>query len=511
MSRKLRTIIILGALFVILAALYFAVIAPWYKAKTETPEEEPPELLPGEVLGTNNRILLFEHVEKADMLSIEVHNEFGTYTFYRGSDDNFHIKDMESVSYSLEGLSNLVVSTGYTLSMRRLDFAELDDDFSVYGLGENDNPAWYVITKMDGTTHKVLVGSLIPTGGGYYSMYEGRRAVYVLDTSFATSVLADIHTLINPLLGYPVSSTSYYNLDDFYIFRNGEPFVAIDMKTAEETGNENGMPSFVMVLPVGYDLKLTTYSAFMEKLASFQGDACVAAGYELDGADEDLLLEKYNIDLTSPWYLLHYKLDDVETIIVFSEPDEDGNMYAFSSVYDLIARINVSNASFVNWGLLEFVDDYVFYKNINDVARIEIKGKLNELDSKGNPIDVDAFFTLDGEKETIIVRPNGQGDGYDADDLKNFRQLYKVMLGIKLYDYADEGYEKNMKEIMSMKVTMDSGEELEYVFYAYSSRRCYYTVNGRGEFYCLREAVEKLIRNTNRMLIGDQIISDNDN
>ena len=71
MSRKLRTVIILGALFVVLAVLYFAVIAPWYKAKTEDPEEEPPELLDGEVLGTNNRILLFEHVEKADMLSIE--------------------------------------------------------------------------------------------------------------------------------------------------------------------------------------------------------------------------------------------------------------------------------------------------------------------------------------------------------------------------------------------------------------------------------------------------------
>lgn len=510
MKRRAYLIIVLAVLFVALTVVYFVFVAPLLKADSDTVEKIP-ELLEGEVLGTNNRILLFEHVEKADMLSIEVHNEYGTYTFYRGSDDNFYIKGMETVSYSLEGLSSLVVSTGYTLSMKRLDLDELSDDLSVYGLGDEDNPAWYVITKMDGTTHKVYVGNLIPTTGGYYCMYDGRKAVYILDTSFSNTVLADIHTFITPVLGYPISNNSYYYIDDFYLIKNGEPFVAVDMQTAEETGNESGMPSFILTVPAGYNLKSTAYSSIIETLTTLQGYCCVAAGEELMDVDKDLLLSKYNIDIDNPYYLLHYLLDGIDSFIIFSEPDENGDMFVYSSVYVLIAKINVSKASFTKWGLLEFVSDSLFAENINDVAKIEIKGSLDEKNSRGDKIDVDTFFTLDGEKETIIIKTEGKGNGYDADDLKNFRQLYKVILGLKLYGYADEGYEKNMKQIAEMKVTMDDGRETEYVFYAYSSRRCFYTVNGEGEFYCLREAVEKLVRNTDRFLIGDQIISDNDN
>ena len=116
-KKQKLTIIICASVFAVLLVVYLAVIRPLLK--TATAETKPPELLEGEVLGANNRVLMFPHTEKADILSIEVHNEKGTYKFYRGfngDNDNFYIEGMEGAPYSLELLSSLVVSSASAAS-----------------------------------------------------------------------------------------------------------------------------------------------------------------------------------------------------------------------------------------------------------------------------------------------------------------------------------------------------------------------------------------------------------
>ena len=169
-KKQKKLIIILAVCAVFLTCMYFFVVSPLI-AKWTAVEEVLPELLPGEVLGTNNRILMFEHVEKAGMQEIEVHNSYGSYTFYRGADDNFYIRDLNNTPYSLAALSSLVVSSGYTLSLTRVTTD--CTDWAQYGLDAASEPAWYQITTLDGTKHKVNIGSMIPTGGGYYCSYEG--------------------------------------------------------------------------------------------------------------------------------------------------------------------------------------------------------------------------------------------------------------------------------------------------------------------------------------------------
>lgn len=500
-KKQLTTLIVCAVLFAILLPVYFIFVQPLLDEVLS--EKEPPELMEGEILGANNRILMFEHVEKADILSIEVHNEHGSYTFYRSDDDTFYIKGMEGAPYSLELLSSLVVSSGYTLSMKRLD--DLNDDLSVYGFGEDDNPAWYILTKMDGTTHKVLIGDMIPTGGGYYCMYEGRRAVYVLDTSLSATLLADIHSLITPSLSLPVSTATYTKVDDFTIIKNGELLVAIDMMTAEETGAEDGLMDYVFKYPKKYSPNLSTYSAIMEMMGSFAGLETVACGSDLEKLDETMMKETYGIDIENPYFMLSYSVEDVDCIIVFSKPDEDGMMYAYSTVYNLVAKIDVATANFINWGLLQYVDPPLFAENINNIAKIEIKGNIENGDEK---LDVDAYFTLEGEGETIVIKQNGGAKPYDADGVKNFRQLYKVMLGIRLQDYSEVKDIEAMTPLAEMIITDDKGETTEYKFYIYSTRRCFYTINGVGEFYVLRDNVEKLLRDTDRMVNGLPIDSD---
>ncbi|MDD4774475.1 MAG: hypothetical protein PHZ09_12870, partial [Eubacteriales bacterium] len=74
-KKRKKLIIIFAVTAVLLTCAYFFVVSPLV-AKWMAVQEEIPELLPGEVLGSNNRILMFEHVEKAAIQEIEVHNEY---------------------------------------------------------------------------------------------------------------------------------------------------------------------------------------------------------------------------------------------------------------------------------------------------------------------------------------------------------------------------------------------------------------------------------------------------
>lgn len=517
-KKQKLTIIICASVFAVLLVVYLAVIRPLLK--TATAETKPPELLEGEVLGANNRVLMFPHTEKADILSIEVHNEKGTYKFYRGfngDNDNFYIEGMEGAPYSLELLSSLVVSSGYTLAMPLGDGSprlnDPSDDLSVYGLAESDNPAWYLLTTMSGKTYKVFIGNQIPTGGGYYCMFDGRNAVYVLDSSLSTTLLADVKSMITPSLGYPISTSDMFKVDDFQIIKGNKLFLWVDTLTTEENGKDT--PSYEAKFPQGMSLNVSTYSTLLEVFSSFAGTETIACGNEMEKLDDAMLKEKYGIDIEAPYYLIHYKVGDIETYIDFSAPDEDGNMYAYSTVYNLVAKINIANAAFVNWDILQYVSSSVFGENINDVSKIEVKGSINNgSDAK---LDVDTFFTLAGEKnekgqkDDIIIKKKGSDKKFDEDEVRNFRQFYKTILGIRLQGRTDSDETDKMTLLCELTITKDDGEVLEFKFWSYSTRRCFYTVNGEGEYYTLRDSVEKLIRDADKIMSGLPVDSDNKN
>ncbi len=517
MIGKQKKLILIGAAaFVVLILSYFFIVRPLLKV--DTPEEEIPELLPGELLGTSNRILMFEHCEKADIASIEVHNKKGSYTFYRALDDNFYIKGKEAAPYSKEALSYLIVSAGYTLSLRRITTD--CEDFHAYGLAPEDDPNWYVLTRTDGTVHKVWIGDPLVTGGGYYARYDGRNAVYALDESIAMTLLADVNFLITPVLAYPISASDSYTTDDFYIIKDGEYFVKVDYLTNEEKPTDAGLGSFEMIYPTHYSLNDDNYTEIIGLFEQFYGAGTVEvcetlgeeywsalldpdapeSGIDLDEKVKDSiarLKELYGIDLEHPYRLVHYKYHNLGTTIVFSAPDENGNMYAYSSLYDLVALIGPEKTYFLDWDLIKFVDHPIFMENINDVAKIEVISS-----------DVNATFTLEGEGTDIIIKSDRSDKAFDSTAVKNFRQWYRLLISINMEDYAEETDIGVMDPMGTFRITFDNGEVREFSFYSYSTRRAFYTINGEGEFYVLKKSVEKVLENAIRVINGDSVNAD---
>ena len=528
-SKKQRLIPILAVCAVVGLILYYVVLKPMLESITE--EEIPPintwlteQMTSGaiseieyndlfnkgkvEVLGSQNRILMFNHTEKANIQSVEVHNTHGTYTFYRDASDNFVIKGAETASYDKELLSSLVVSSGYTLSMTRV--SENCENMSEYGLSKADNPSYYTLTTTQGVEHTVYIGKPIPTGAGFYCSYEDRPAVYVLDATLASTLLADVRDLMTAILTYPVTTTAYYTITNFDMTKNGEDFLHVDYLTDAERVQTASTSIWKMVYPEGgYTPSSTNYDAMLQSFTNFTGNRVLE--YNVLGTmDEEELTDEQaalfaQYDLAAPETTISFDYTDpnagytITNAVWFSSMTEEGQYYVYSWLFDVISVIDAATYPWLSYDIIDFIDRPVYQLNINNVAKIEIwGGEIGEEQMKSD-------FRLVGDAQELVVTEDLTGTVVDT---QNFRQLYKTMLSIEIEDYTEDASTDESKCIASMRITTEAGVVTEYKFYAYATRRCFMTINGEGEFYVNRDMAAKLISDAKKVIAGIEVNSD---
>ena len=249
-TRLKKTALILGGVFVALLILYFAVIRPIVNAVEETPETEPLETVAGEVVGINDRYMMYPQIERKGMQSIAVENEYGSYEFYRDANGDFQIRGFEGTAYDLTLFSNLVTSTGYTLSKVKVVDNATDAELEEYGL---DHPkAKWTLTTITGEKYTVDVGYDLLTGGGYYCMLEGRRSVYVLDTVLEDTILSPIEALLTPVLLAGIDRNDYFLIDNFTVIHGDEVLCSITIVDPEDQNNPNALVENIMQYPTSY-------------------------------------------------------------------------------------------------------------------------------------------------------------------------------------------------------------------------------------------------------------------
>ena len=531
-SKKKRLIPILAICAAVGLLLYYAVLRPMLQTTTE--EKIPPintwlteQMTSGviseleytdllnkgkcEVLGNQNRILMFNHVPKANIQSIEVHNEYGTYTFYRDSSDNFVIKGAEETAYNRELFSSLVVSAGYTISMTRI--SENCENMSEYGLAPEDAPARYTLTTTNGVTHTVYIGKRIPTGAGYYCSYEDRPAVYVLDASLSSTLLADVRSLMTAMLTYPISQSNYYTVTNFDITKNGEHFLHVDYLTDAERVQYGVNSVWKMVFPEGgYTPSSSGYDAMLQSFASFVGNEVLEYNVlSLADSDESAELtdeqlatfEKYGLAKPAIMISFDYTVPNTELTITnrlwFSKMNDQGQYYVYSWLFDLISVVDAASYPWLSYDLIRFIDRPIFQMNINNVSRVEISG--GEIGTDKMATD----FRLVGDGQELVVTDALSGTVVDT---HNFRQLYKTMLSLEIEDYTESTNTDEASCIAVLRVTTRADVVTEYRFYAYATRRCFFTVNGKGEFYVNRDMAAKMVEDAKRVLAGEIVDSD---
>ena len=194
----------------------------------------------------------------------------------------------------------------------------------------------------------------------------------------------------------------------------------------------------------------------------------------------------------------------IPTNIIFSEKNKAGNYYAYSPIFDLITEVEGAKADWLDWGLIDWIERPLFQMNISAVDSIELVS--GETKYK---------FTLESD-ENGLKSVREEYRGRDVENIDNFKKFYQTILMTSLQDYVNQTEEELASlveggEYLSMNITLTDGSVKEYKFYPYETRRSYYTVNGKGDFYILRDRMVKLLDDAQKVMTGEQIYPDANN
>lgn len=420
----------------------------------------------GESLGTSQRLLMFNHTSQDNTQSVEVHNQYGTFTFYRDSNNQIQIKGFEGTPYSQTMMASLFVSCGYTLtSMKIADPIKNENgEYTEYGLARetrkdadgNDyeyNPAWYRMTDINGKTYTVIIGDEIPSGTAHYVRYTGRDAVYIMDYSVAGSMIgmyetdqnvADvanildlpIESFVSPTIVYPMTLTTYFDVSNFMIIPGEElkkseenpdyqmqPFVCFSFSDMDSRfGTFYHSRSYNLQIPEGY---LADTDATDSCLQSFYGMAFTGVT-KLGVTDEDM--KKYGLD--EPEYVIYYifhvtdentgKVTDVEHLIPVSKKTERGTYYVGSAIYDMICEVPDTSMLFLDYKLIDWVSPGYFdmYLAYGTEIKVETKDGSSvtfELDNSQSDSMSNATWSEKAQQNTSLASDKMVMHGYDSD------------------------------------------------------------------------------------------------
>ena len=120
------------------------------------------QFIGSEQIGVSARVLIFPHIERNSILSIEVKNPSGSFTFIRYNDKleidpkgDFVIKESPLTEFSGEKFAELIVGTGYSISTMKIKdpIKDANGEYTEYGLV----PAVRERKKVDEKTGKVVL------------------------------------------------------------------------------------------------------------------------------------------------------------------------------------------------------------------------------------------------------------------------------------------------------------------------------------------------------------------
>ncbi len=246
---------------------------------TRTIYVDTSHLVGSEELDDTQMLMMFRHVQKKDIRSVQVFNDNGKHsyefarinrdTLQRDDTSEFAIVGSPLTAFDVELFSSLHVTAGYSITMGKVTdpIKDAGNAYSEYGLvperrvddegKEYDYiPTYYILTETSGTRHKVIIGDRLVTGTGYYAQYvklDGSTeipfdAVYILGTHVADSLLRPIEDYVTPQLTYTMSANSFHDVEAFKLHKKIDDtdqytelvaFSYVDMADRENTSRHH--------------------------------------------------------------------------------------------------------------------------------------------------------------------------------------------------------------------------------------------------------------------------------
>ncbi len=478
-NKQIKTIVILLVTVAVLVGAFFAV-----KPLLEEDAEQDLEFdADGDRLGTSDRPFIYDVIAHDEVESIFIKNDVDSYKFNMDKTaGNLILEGGEDLVFDAEKLSYLYVCTCNMLAMAKVE--NPSEDLSVYGLEKGKDGKYFEVKTTDGETYTVYIGDVLPTGAAYYCKYENKPHIYVMSNLMESTVLSDRTAYISPLLCAPVPENDYYGIENLRIVKNGELFVEFQKESEEHRDESAVASSHRMTYPAAYN-PTTELDGILNLFVNFQGSRVVEVGLNEDN------VEKYGLANPSAEIIMTYSGE--ERRVIFGAKTQDGlSYYAYNTSHDTIIEVPTETVYFLDWDLIRFVSNSIFQMKIDSIDTLSLKAN-----------GIDKTYKLTGEGKELVVCDLADNKVIDT---YSFRQFYIDVLMTSIEDYADAP--SPLSEYARLTVNSRSGRTYDFVFYDLTTRRCYFTLNGVGEFCVNRDNVDKMINNIGKIIRGEAFKSE---
>ena len=167
----------------------------------------------------------------------------------------------------------------------------------------------------------------------------------------------------------------------------------------------------------------------------------------------------------------------------------DGFYFAYSYEFDMIVLVPETTVPYLEWDILDYISPAVFAENMSDVSEMSVKtADGSYLTYNGKKYSISEHFTINyvqGETDNLLIcTATRTGKTYDKTSTSfNYIQgFYGSALSMYIEGYSDKTNPSELEKFAEMNVKKKDGTEINYAFYKIGER-CFYTVNGSGEFY----------------------------
>ena len=497
-NKQLAVIIAIAAAALILTVVYFLVIRPLVNKSDESTETVEIKLIwQNEVNYANKYLMPYEFVDRSGIERVEIHNpsnadkygkryvDWGIYRYHaedgdsKYEDDQLYLIDYEFIPFDDTMISYFVNAAGMPICSSRIE--DHCTNYAKYGLDfENEEDAlYYKLTTTEGNSYKVYIGSMLPSGNGYYARVAGtdvdletgaeteRDSVYVLTNIYVGNTLLSYPAaMTDTYITYPIASSSeaafkYFVLSDTYLGTNfaARPHAAV---SEDPFALFAGSSIYYTVSPEGY-FASSAFENLSGKFQEFKGDAVVElAGLMTDdegnkyyGFDEETLA-KYGLDELHVRYILLFNSNDVISNVEFSDLIDNSYYYAYSQDWNAILKVSYETAAFLNWNFTTYINTGLMGLSVYNCESLSIKGSYNDLgvDVPGRKgiQNVDESFRVSGTMNSITVTNLKTGEEVQR---QNFSRLFLQILYMNLREQLPEEKVKSIMDTVEPSCTMN--------------------------------------------------------
>lgn len=417
----------------------------------------------------NDRHFMVDPVEVDDIKTIHVHNPGDDYTLIHKNSGAWAFEGASGYDLDQEKLSLLRTNTRYLLSTQYVETADLAD-LSKYGI-DVDNPlVWFEVEHKDGS-YKVLVGDKTPDDSGYYAVLSGRDALYVLDTGLEESVFLCVEDYINPVIQKETPS-GQTAVKDVFIDKDGETFLKIEMVSDSFTYGNNSTHRVTYPV-INHATSLGNFGTiFSQQITALNCQETLFYGADITEEKLGELGFYKDGELYADFKLEVTFTDSQYNVTLYLVKADDGYI-VYSEEYNIIVKASEDSFSFLEWELISWISAEVYMLDIADVASVEFTSPTSH-----------ALFELWGD-EGVQVKCNGE-----IIPSADFKTVYKELMYLFITDWGERP--ESYSELMSLRVTMESGEVLDYKFISATPVNSFYTLNGNDRFYVERSTLLEL-------------------